>query len=62
MLDFELCPGSRGQARPGQAAAPGTLYNDVESLSSELVLDLQYFLTNYQAGSQTSFQVEDFER
>ena len=38
VFEFELGPGSRGQARPGQAAAPGTLYNDVESPSSELVL------------------------
>ena len=35
-LVFELAPAAA--ARPGQAAAPGTLYNDVDSLSSELVL------------------------
>ena len=35
-LNLNLAPAAA--ARPGQAAAPGTLYNDVESPSSELVL------------------------
>ena len=35
-LNLNLAPAAA--ARPCQAAAPGTLYNDVESLSSELVL------------------------
>ena len=54
MLDFELCPVSRGQARPGQAAAPGTLYNDVESLSSELVLPCQINLIMLISGTYSN--------
>ena len=42
-LNLNLAPAAA--ARPGQAAAPGTLYNDVESPSSELVLILNSFDT-----------------
>ena len=40
-LNLNMAPAAA--ARPGQAAAPGTLYNDVESPSSELVLVNFYF-------------------